>query len=241
MPGEISLAHNGVLFLDELPEFKRSAIEVLRQPLEARKVLIARVKCSIEYPATFMLLAAMNPCICGYLGHPTRKCTCNKTAIYWYRRRISGPILERIDLHIEAESLSISDIIEREEVQESSAVIRERVMKARKIQTTRFESETGVHCNAQMPENRIEEYCKLDKPTKDYLLRSMDLLQLSVRAYSRILKVSRTIADLKGSKEIRLDHVAEAISFRTLDKPFLIVSGKKVAKPPLTNSNHSFL
>ena len=241
MPGEISLAHNGVLFLDELPEFKRSAIEVLRQPLEARKVLIARVKCSIEYPATFMLLAAMNPCICGYLGHPTRKCTCNKTAIYWYRRRISGPILERIDLHIEAESLSISEIIEREEVQESSAVIRERVMKARKIQTVRFESETGVHCNAQMPENRIEEYCKLDTPTKGYLLRSMDMLQLSVRAYSRILKVSRTIADLIGSKEIQLDHVAEAISFRTLDKPFLIVSGKKVAKAPLSNSNHSFL
>src|SRR6202043_2364331 len=140
--------------------------EVLRQPLEARKVLIARVKCSIEYPATFMLLAAMNPCICGYLGHPTRKCTCNKTAIYWYRRRISGPILERIDLHIEAESLSISEIIDREEVQESSAAIRERVMKARKIQTARFVSETGVHCNAQMPENRIEEYCQLDKPTK---------------------------------------------------------------------------
>ena len=132
MPGEISLAHNGVLFLDELPEFKRSAIEVLRQPLESRKVLIARTKCSIEYPATFMLLAAMNPCMCGNLGHPNRKCTCNKTAIYWYRRRISGPIMERIDLHIDADSLSAFEIVEQNEAQETSAVIRERVMKPEK-------------------------------------------------------------------------------------------------------------
>src|SRR5450432_203698 len=230
MPGEISLAHNGVLFLDELPEFKRSAIEVLRQPLESRKVLIARTKCSIEYPATFMLLAAMNPCLCGNLGHPTRKCTCNKTAIYWYRRRVSGPIMERIDLHIDADSLSASEIIEQKDEQETSEVIRERVVRARKIQTRRYEKEPGVHCNSQMPENRIEQICKLDPHTRTYLLKCMDMLQLSVRAYSRILKVSRTIADLKGCKEIELDHVAEAISFRTLDKPFQILSAKKIAK-----------
>ena len=230
MPGEISLAHNGVLFLDELPEFKRSAIEVLRQPLESRKVLIARTKCSIEYPATFMLLAAMNPCLCGNLGHPNRKCTCNKTAIYWYRRRVSGPIMERIDLHIDADSLSASEIIEQNEEQEASAVIRDRVIRARKIQTRRFEKESGVHCNSQMPENMIEQICKLDSHTRAYLLKCMDMLQLSVRAYSRILKVARTIADLKGKKDIELDHVAEAISFRTLDKPFQISSAKKIEK-----------
>jgi magnesium chelatase family protein len=231
MPGEISLAHNGVLFLDELPEFRRSAIEVLRQPLESRKVLIARTKCSIEYPATFMLLAAMNPCLCGNLGHPIRKCTCNKTAIYWYRRRISGPIMERIDLHIDADSLSASEIIEQNGEQETSAVIRERVIRARKIQTHRFENEPGVHCNAQMQDSRIEQICKLDPHTRIYLLKSMDMLQLSVRSYSRILKVARTIADLRGKKEIELDHVAEAIAFRTLDKPFQVVSSKKTIIP----------
>jgi magnesium chelatase family protein len=229
MPGEISLAHNGVLFLDELPEFKRTAIEVLRQPLEARKVLIARAKCSLEYPANFMLLAAMNPCLCGYLGHPTRKCTCSKRAIYWYRRRISGPVLERIDLHIEAESLSLADIIEQKEVPESSAIIRERVIIARKIQTLRFESLKGIHCNAQMPENQIEKFCKLDRHSRSYLIKSMDLMQLSVRAYTRILKVARTIADLKGSKDIELNHIAEAVSFRTLDRPFQIDSSKKIS------------
>ena len=233
MPGEISMAHNGVLFLDELPEFRRSAIEVLRQPLESRKVLIARTKCSIEYPATFMLLAAMNPCLCGYFGHPTRKCTCNKTALYWYRRRVSGPIMERIDLHIDADSLSVSEIIEQDVEQETSEVIRERVMNARRIQTSRFENEPGVHCNAQMPEKKIEQFCKLDPQSRIYLLKSMDMLQLSVRAYTRILKVARTIADLKGLKEIELDHVAEAISFRTLDKPFKIESSRKIAKPSI--------
>lgn len=219
MPGEISLAHNGVLFLDELPEFKRSAIEVLRQPLEERRVRIARAKCSLEYPASFMLVAAMNPCLCGWLGHPTRKCSCSKRAIYWYRRRISGPILERIDLHIESESMALSEILNRREIPESSAVIRQRVIRAREIQTKRFEKLDGVHCNAQIPDADIERVCRLDPSCRSYVLEQMDRFQLSVRTYTRALKLARTLADLKGLEQIGLTQVTEALSYRCLDRP----------------------
>jgi magnesium chelatase family protein len=219
VPGEISLAHNGVLFLDELPEFKRSAIEVLRQPLEERKVRISRAKCSLEYPAAFMLVAAMNPCLCGYQGHPTRRCTCSRRAIYWYRRRISGPVLERIDLHIEAESPPLTEILNRSEIPESSAVIRERVIAARKIQTRRFEKMEGIHCNAQMPDFNMEEICRLDPECRSYALRQMDRAQLSLRSYTRVLKIARTIADLKGLEQIGLAQITEALSYRNLDRP----------------------
>jgi len=221
-PGEISLAHNGVLFLDELAEFKRSVIEVLRQPLEERKLIIARAKMTLEYPASFMLLAAMNPCLCGYLGHPLRPCTCSKRAIYWYRRKISSPLLERIDLHIEAEPVPLNELMEFHIPSESSAVIRERVIRARKIQSLRFKNEKQVYCNAQMPDAQIENFCVIDAAAKKYLLTKMELLQLSARSYTRILKVARTIADLAGSSIIELNHVAEALHFRSLDKPLTI-------------------
>ena len=227
VPGEISLAHNGVLFLDELPEFKRSTIETLRQPLEDRKVLIARAKCSLEYPASFMLLAAMNPCLCGWLGHPTRRCSCSKRAIYWYRRRISSPLLERIDLHIEAESVPLSELLQQREPAESSAVIRARVIRAREIQSNRFKDSDQVYCNAQMPDRDLERFCALDPSTKRFLIRQMDRLQLSVRSYARVLKIARTIADLAGRNYIDLPDIAEAISLRSLDKPLNISSGKK--------------
>lgn len=222
MPGEISLAHNGVLFLDELPEFKRSAIEILRQPLEDRKILITRTKMSLEFPASFMLLAAMNPCICGYLGHPTRDCTCNKTAIYWYRRRISGPLMDRIDLHIEADPVPLEELIGKNILAESSASIRERVVIAREIQSRRYKSMQGVYCNAHMPDRDMEKHCPVEEAAKKYLFKTMNQLQLSARSYSRILKVSRSIADLAGRETIELSHIAEAVHFRALDKPLVI-------------------
>ncbi len=231
MPGEISLAHNGVLFLDELPEFKRTVIEVLRQPLEERKVFIARAKMALEFPASFMLLAAMNPCLCGYFGHPLRSCTCSGRAIYWYRRKISGPLLERIDLHIEAESVPLHELMEINTPSEASSVIRERVIKARKIQSLRYKDKENVYCNAQMPDQDIDSYCKTDETAKKYLLKNMHLLQLSARSYSRILKVARTIADLAGSNLIELNHVAEAIHFRSLDKPLIVPYTKKTKTP----------
>ena len=221
-PGEISLAHNGVLFLDELPEFKRSAIEVLRQPLEERKLIIARTKMTLEYPASFMLLAAMNPCVCGYLGHPVRPCTCSKRAIYWYRRKIATPLLERIDLHVEAEPVPLQELMETNVPAESSSVIQERVMKARKIQSRRFKELAHIHCNAQMPDALIESFCVMDTTATKYLFKMMDLLQLSARSYTRILKVARTIADLAGSAPIEINHVAEALHFRSLDKPLTL-------------------
>lgn len=226
MPGEISLAHNGVLFLDELPEFKRTTIEVLRQPLEERKVFIARAKAGIEYPAAFQLIASMNPCLCGYFNHPFRICTCSKSAIYWYRRKVSGPLLERIDLHIEAESLSMNDLIESEPG-ESSETIRKRVIAARKIQSARYQDLPDVHCNAQMPEQYIDTFCNIEPHARKFLLKTIDMLQLSVRSYCRILKVSRTIADLKGCTEIELSHVAEAIHLRNLDKPLIVPQQNK--------------
>ncbi len=230
IPGEISLAHNGVLFLDELPEFKRSTIEVLRQPLEERKVFIARAKAGIEYPASFQLIASMNPCLCGYFNHPFRICTCSKKAIYWYRRKVSGPLFERIDLHIEAESLSMNDLVELEPG-ESSETIRKRVIIARKIQSKRFEQMQNVHCNAQMPDQCIDSFCRIEPHARKFLLKTIDIQQMSVRSYCRILKVSRTIADLKGYDKIELQHVAEAIHLRNLDKPLIVPSQKPVKKP----------
>jgi magnesium chelatase family protein len=221
-PGEISMAHNGVLFLDELPEFKRSAIEVLRQPLEDRKVLISRAKMSLEFPSSFMLIAAMNPCHCGYFGHPVRKCICSKRAIYWYRRKISGPLVERIDLHVEVESVPQEELMKTGPGSESSSAIRSRVVKARNIQLKRFSGTQGVHCNAHMPDPDIEKYCELEDCAKKFLLKTIGELQLSTRSFSRILKISRTIADLAGSKIIELSHVAEAIHFRSLDKPLVV-------------------
>lgn len=226
LPGEISLAHNGVLFLDELPEFKRSAIEVLRQPLEERKVLIARAKMSVQYPASFMLLAAMNPCLCGYYGHPSRPCTCSKRAMWWYRRRISGPLLERIDLHVEAESVPLTELMETVPAGECSATIKQRVVQARRLQTERFKDQEVVYCNAQMPDAMIDTHCNVEVSARKFLLKNIDQLQLSARSYSRILKVARTIADLKSSKLIELPHVAEAIHFRSLDKPFVFKKDK---------------
>ncbi len=221
-PGEISHSHNGVLFLDELPEFKRSVLDVLRQPMEERKISIARAKCSIEYPASFTLIAAMNPCPCGYLGHSSRSCSCSKYAIYRYRRRISGPIMDRIDLQVETESRPVSEVMISREIPETSSVIRERVVKARKIQSNRFTNESLVYCNAQMPDHLIEKFCALDEHARRFLFSQMDKFQLSVRSYTRILKVARTIADLAGKENIDLQHIAEALSFRTLDKPLMI-------------------
>jgi len=218
LPGEISLAHNGVLFLDELYEFKRSAIEVLRQPLEEGCIRIARAKMSLEYPASFMLVAAMNPCFCGYFGHPTRPCICSKRALEFYRQKASGPLLERIDLHVEAESLPLADLMNLRERNESSADIRERVIGARDIQSGRYEGLKGVHCNAQMPEQDMESYCRLERYAKNFLLKKIDELQLSARSYNRILKLSRTIADLAGSDTIELEHGAEAVGLRCLDR-----------------------
>ncbi len=229
MPGEISLAHNGVLFLDELPEFKRTTIEVLRQPLEERKVFIARAKAGIEYPAAFQLIASMNPCLCGYFNHPSRICTCSKRAIYWYRRKVSGPLFERIDLHIEAESLSMNDLVNLEPG-ESSETIRKRVIAARKIQSKRFEQMQNVYCNAQMPDQYIDTFCTIEPHARKFLLKTIDMLQLSVRSYCRILKVSRTIADLKECDRIELSHVAEAIHLRNLDKPLIVSQQNEPAK-----------
>jgi len=240
MPGEISLAHNGVLFLDELPEFKRSVIEVLRQPLEERKVLIARAKMSLGFPATFMLLASMNACPCGYYGHPTRKCTCSSRAVWWYRRKISGPLLDRIDLQVEAEPTPFKELMELNEPCDSSATIRQRVINARKKQLKRFRNQTMIHCNAQITDHLLTTYCKVETHALKFLLKSMDQHDLSFRAYSRILKVGRTIADLAGSEWIEINHIAEAIHFRSLDKPLVInfQSKQKTIIKPIRHGNY---
>lgn len=225
LPGEISLAHNGVLFLDELYEFHRTAIESLRQPLEEGRVRIARVKMSLEFPASFMLVAAMNPCFCGYFGHPTRRCSCTKRALEYYRKKIGSPLLERIDLHIEAEPVLLGELMEFEKEGESSATIRERVLRARAVQLARYGQ--GVSCNAQMPDREMESYCRMQDAARRFLLRKMDQLQLSARSYSRIMKVSRTIADLAGSEMVEMEHVGEAVGFRELDRPVEVKNGKK--------------
>jgi magnesium chelatase family protein len=203
--------------------------------LEERKVMISRAKMSLEFPASFMMIAAMNPCLCGYLGHPLRGCTCSRRAIYWYRRRISGPLLERIDLHIEAEPVPLHELMEKNIPSENSGTIRGRVISARKIQYARFKEITNVHCNAQMPDKDIDSFCEIDGSARKFLLNRMHVLQLSARSYTRILKVGRTIADLAGKKIIELEHVAEAIHFRSLDKPLIVPYNKKT-KPPDSNA-----
>ena len=216
-PGEISLSHNGVLFLDELPEFKRSVLEVMRQPLEDRKIVISRSKFSVEYPASFMLVASMNPCPCGYFNHPERRCTCGPGQVQKYLGRISGPLLDRIDLHIEVVPVPIGKLNESPQG-ESSAEIRKRVVAARQIQSRRFSRSKKVHCNAQMTPKMLETYAKPDEQGQQILKMAMDRLGLSARAYDRILKVARTIADLANSENVKADHISEAIQYRSLDR-----------------------
>lgn len=216
-PGEISLAHNGVLFLDELPEFKRTVLEVMRQPMEERRVTISRSKLSVTYPASFMLVASMNPCPCGYFNHPEKECVCAPGVVQKYLNKISGPLLDRIDLHVEVTPVSFNEL-SSEKRTDNSTVIRERVLRAREIQAKRFESKPGLYSNAQMEAQLVQEICTISEAGKNLLSRAMQKLQLSARAYDRIIKVSRTIADLAGSDEIKTEHLAEAIQFRSLDR-----------------------
>lgn len=216
-PGEISLAHNGVLFLDELPEFKRTVLEVMRQPLEDRKVTISRAKFAVEYPSSFMLLASMNPCPCGYLNHPEKDCTCGYGVVDRYLQRISGPLLDRIDLHVEVVPVPFRELNTQQQT-ERSAEIRSRVMKAREIQINRFQTEHGVHCNAMMSSRLIRKYCRIDETGQQLMKSAMERLDLSARAYDRILKVARTIADLDDSTDVKTEHLSEAINYRSMDR-----------------------
>jgi magnesium chelatase family protein len=216
-PGEISLAHNGVLFLDELPEFKRSALEVMRQPLEERRVTISRAKFSVDYPSSFMLIASMNPCPCGYYNHPEKECICPPGMVQKYLSKISGPLLDRIDLHVEVTPVNFNELAS-DRLAEKSEDIRERVIKAREIQTARFGTRPDLHANAQMSPKMVRDLCKIDTAGQTLLKKAMEKLGLSARAYDRILKVSRTIADLGGSEDIQIEHLAEAIQFRSLDR-----------------------
>ena len=216
-PGEISLAHNGVLFLDEMPELSRSVLEVLRQPLEDRKISISRAKYSVEYPCSFMLIASMNPCPCGYYGDPTHHCVCTPGQIQHYMNKISGPLLDRIDIHCEIQAVPFKQLSEMQPG-EPSAAIRERVIAARKIQEERFKPFKGIHCNAMMTERMLHEFAEPDAESLDMLRMAMERLKLSARAYSRILKVARTIADLTGSEKVESMHIAEAIGYRNLDR-----------------------
>ncbi|MBQ5894430.1 MAG: YifB family Mg chelatase-like AAA ATPase [Rikenellaceae bacterium] len=216
-PGEVSLAHNGILFLDELPEFGRNMLEVLRQPLEDKTITVSRAKYSVEYPANFSLIASMNPCPCGYYNHPTKECTCAAGAVFRYMNRISGPLMDRIDLHIEVTPVALEEL-SSDRVEESSATIRERVIRAREIQTARFEGIEGVHTNAMMNSRMVREYCPLDSAARTLLERAMERLKLSARAYDRIIKVARTIADLAGEAQIAPSHIAEALTYRSLDR-----------------------
>ena len=216
-PGEISLAHNGVLFLDELPEFSRSVLEVLRQPLEDRKITISRAKYTIEYPCSFMFVASMNPCPCGYYGDPTHHCACTPGQIQRYMNKISGPLMDRIDIHCEIQAVPFAQISQLEPG-EPSEKIRERVIAARNIQEDRFKAYKGIHCNAQMTDKMLHEFAEPDGASLDMLRMAMERLKLSARAYSRILKVARTIADLEGSGKVESHHIAEAIGYRNLDR-----------------------
>jgi len=216
-PGEISLAHNGVLFLDELPEFKRNVLEVMRQPLEDRMITISRAKFTVEYPASFMLIASMNPCPCGYYNHPDRQCMCSPGIVQKYLNKVSGPLLDRIDIHIEVIPVPFDKLSDKTPV-ESSKVVRERVIKARDIQEKRFTDDPDVYCNAQMNTKLQRKHCYVDQPGKEMLKTAMDRIGLSARAYDRILKVSRTIADLEQSENIQPNHLAEAIQYRNLDR-----------------------
>ena len=217
MPGEISLAHNGVLFLDELPEYRHTALEVMRQPLEDRKIRISRSKMSVEYPASFTLVAAMNPCPCGHYNDPTHPCTCPPGAVKKYMSRISGPLLDRIDIQIEVPPVSFAQM-HNSTGEESSEQIRQRVVKAREIQSKRFENEEGIYCNAQMSSQLVRRYCQLDAEGSKMLNFAMNRLGFSARAYDRIMKVSRTIADLEGAENIMVKHISEAIGYRNLDR-----------------------
>ncbi len=216
-PGEISMAHNGVLFLDELPEFKRSVLEVMRQPMEDRNVTISRSKFSVTYPASFTLVASMNPCPCGFYNHPEKECVCAPGVVQKYLNKISGPLMDRIDLHVEVTPVSFNELSSTKKA-EKSELIRERVIQARQIQTKRFEGRTGIYSNAQMEPQLVEEICVITDAGKTMLSRAMQKLNLSARAYNRIIKVSRTIADLAGSEDIKTEHLAEAIQFRSLDR-----------------------
>jgi len=216
-PGEISLSHNGVLFLDELPEFKRTVLEVMRQPIEDRKVTISRARIAVDFPASFMLVASMNPCPCGYYNHPDKECSCLAGTVQKYLNKVSGPLLDRIDLHVEVTPVPFSEL---SQVQpgEPSAMIRQRVIKAREIQAIRFLQDSGIYANAQMSNKSLIEICVLDPVCRQLLKVAMDKLSLSARAYDRILRVSRTIADLDGSEIILPEHIAEAIQYRSLDR-----------------------
>jgi magnesium chelatase family protein len=216
-PGEISLAHHGVLFLDELPEFKRSVLEVMRQPMEDRVVTISRARISVDFPASFMLVAAMNPCPCGYYNHPEQECVCSPGIVQKYLNKISGPLMDRIDLHVEVVPVPFKDLADRRNG-EISQLIRQRVIKARQIQEARFKSNPQVHNNAQMSSKMLQTYCDIDETGRTLLKNAMERLSLSARAYDRILKVSRTIADLEESENIRTEHLAEAIQYRSLDR-----------------------
>ena len=216
-PGEISLAHNGVLFLDELPEFKRTVLEVMRQPMEDRIVTIARAKLTVEYPTSFMLVAAMNPCPCGYYNHPDKDCSCGPGIVQRYLNKISGPLLDRIDIHVEVVPVPFRELSD-DRASEKSEAIRKRVVAARKIQDERYDGSKGIYCNAQMTSRQLRQICKLDEASQTLLKNAMEKLSLSARAYDRILKVARTIADLDSEAKIKTEHLAEAIQYRSLDR-----------------------
>lgn len=216
-PGEISLAHNGVLFLDELPEFKRTVLEVMRQPMEERRVTISRAKISLDYPASFMLIASMNPCPCGYYNHPEKECSCSPLMVQKYLNKISGPLLDRIDLHVEVTPVAFSELSNSKKA-ESSADIRARVIAARDIQLQRYKDTEAIYSNAMMNSKMLSQYCVLDTVSANLLKVAMNKLNLSARAYDRILKVARTIADLASTENIKAEHIAEAIQYRSLDR-----------------------
>lgn len=216
-PGEISLSHNGVLFLDELPEFKRTVLEVMRQPLEERKVTISRAKVSVDFPANFMLIASMNPCPCGYYNHPEKECVCGPGIVQKYLNKVSGPLLDRIDLHVEVTPVKFEEMTSTRK-SESSKAIRDRVTAARERQILRFNGFPDIYCNAMMPSHMVKEICTINEAGKSLLKTAMERLGLSARAYDRILKVSKTIADLADSGEIKVEHLAEAIQYRSLDR-----------------------
>ncbi len=216
-PGEISLAHNGVLFLDELPEFKRTVLEVMRQPLEERRITISRAKFTVEYPSSFMLVASMNPCPCGYFNHPEKECVCGPGMVQKYVSKVSGPLLDRIDIHIEVTPVNFDQLADTRKA-EQSVHIRERVMQARDVQQQRYADKEDMFCNAQMSSTQVREWCGIPTAGQQLLKTAMTKLQLSARAYDRILKVSRTIADLEGCSEIKIEHLAEAIQYRSLDR-----------------------
>jgi magnesium chelatase family protein len=216
-PGEVSFSHHGVLFLDELPEFKKNVLEVLRQPLEDYKVTISRSKMSVEFPANFMLAAAMNPCPCGYFTDPAKECTCNTAQIQKYMSRISGPLLDRIDIHIEVPAVKFKDLSSAS-CGEKSEEIRKRVVSARSIQHLRFSGMKNIYCNADMGTKELRKFCKIDQASEELLKMAMTRLGLSARAFDRIIKVSRTIADLENSEEIGAQHISEAIQYRSLDR-----------------------